>query len=145
MKHLKSILFVLLLASPLLADEPVLTLNNVVATTSTNATYGASGGPVLTLDGISADVCVKSDGGANTFTVIFEQRAYPGFPYITIATMANCDQNGSGTVTPASTGTPATGPCSFVTNAPLRDTRLRVSAWTSGIVNGSIHVGRVKK
>ena len=134
-------LFLALLSFPLFAAAPVLVLSGVTATTSTSAASGASGGPVSTGQSAAVDVSVWSTAGG-TYTVLLEERASDqtsSAPWVTVATMANCDAAGAGTVTPAG-GTGVAGTCGFSTLAPKQLTRLRISAWTSGTVYGVIHV-----
>lgn len=147
LKHMRTqtalLLAFALLSFPVAAiTNPItVTLNGVTGTTSSSAAIGASGGPVATGQANAVDVMVWSAAGG-TYTVLLEERVTDqtaSAPWITIATMANCDANGSGTVTPTG-GSAATGPCGFSTLSPKQLTRLRVSARTSGTIYGVIHM-----
>jgi hypothetical protein len=126
------------------ATPPIIVLNAAVATTSAGVGACASSGAVTAGCAVSTgqytavDAFVWSAAGGS-YTVLLEERASDAAPWVTVATMANCDANGSGTVTPASTGTPATGTCGFSTLAPKSLTRLRISARVSGTISGVIH------
>lgn len=100
-------------------------LNGVTTTTSTAATGQATG---------SARYVIVQVWQAATFsgtsTVLVEEQGsnLTGAlaPWVTVATMANCDTAGAGTVTVG--GVTSAGPCKMQTLTPAVRTRLRVSA-----------------
>jgi hypothetical protein len=123
-----------------LADPPTLNLNGATGTTATSAAAGANGGPVATGNARTVDIQVWSAAGG-TYTVLLEERAYnqngTAGPWTLVATMANCGADGIGTVN----GTGSTV-CGFSTLAPKSETRLRVSARSSGTIYGTVHMNR---
>lgn len=110
-------------------------LNGVTATTSTSATGVATG---------SARYVIVQVWQAPTFsgtsTVLVEEQASnltaAVAPWVTVATFANCDTSGLGTVTVG--GVSSAGPCKIQTLTPAARTRLRVSACTSCKILGVV-------
>lgn len=145
---MRRVLLSLLLALGLLPGTAGAVVNvglaGATATTSTTASVGANGGPISTaLRPVDVQVwgCATSSpcAGSPTYTVLLEERSGSlsgsSAPWQLVATFADCNSAGIGTVTPASTGTPASSvPCHYVANVPALQVRTRISARTNGTI-----------
>lgn len=110
-------------------------LNGVTSTTSTSATGVGTGSARYVI------VQVWQAGThSGTSTVLVEEQSAnltgATAPWVTAATMADCNSSGTGTVT--SGGVTAAGPCKIQTLTPSARTRLRVSACASCKMYGVI-------